>query len=319
MAKVHPFQLFALTLVFLEALSGCGSTQAPASLTFGEPLELSSGESVPEAFSGSASEDNDSKTSIEETNMSQDPSSVPVTPGTHTLENFLATALLPVGETMYIWGGGWNEEDTGAGEEACSIGVSPNWKAFAAAQTADYDYQETRYMIHDGLDCSGYVGWTVYNVMESEDGKEGYVLKSTDTAKTYASYGWGDYLSSDQVADWLPGDIASMKGHVWICLGTCEDGSVLLVHSSPPGVRLCGTQASGDTSEAVTLANQFMSAHCPDWFARYPECSVDPSYIRNSGQLRWNTETFPDAEELRALTPAALLEYLGVPVQTDSP
>ena len=38
-----------------------------------------------------------------------------------TLENLLKTALLPIGNTMYIYGGGWNEEDTGAGIEAMTI------------------------------------------------------------------------------------------------------------------------------------------------------------------------------------------------------
>ena len=27
-----------------------------------------------------------------------------------TLENLLKTALLPIGKTMYIYGGGWNEK-----------------------------------------------------------------------------------------------------------------------------------------------------------------------------------------------------------------
>lgn len=230
------------------------------------------------------------------------------TPGLHTLENFIATALTPVGTTMYVWGGGWNEEDTGAGVEARSIGPSDRWREFAEDQTSDYDHQKTRYQIHDGLDCSGYVGWVIYNTMETEDGKEGYVMKSTDTASTFASYGWGDFLPSDSVTDWLPGDIASMKGHVWISLGTCQDGSVLLVHSSPPGVRICGTSPVGQTSQAVELAKQFMSSNYPEWYARYPECSVSNDYLKKSGQMRWNTATFPDAKELRDLSPKALLE-----------
>ena len=234
--------------------------------------------------------------------------------GLHTLENFLKTALLPVGRTMYVWGGGWNEEDTGAGEEARTLGVSEGWEAFAKAQTADYDYHDTRYQIHDGLDCSGFVGWTVYNVMENESGHEGYVLKSTDTAKTYASYGWGDFLKAEKVQGWLPGDIASMKGHVWICLGTCSDGSVLLVHSSPPGVRICGTtlvSGAKGGSEAIALAESFMSTHCPEWYSRFPDCSVDLNYLTSSAQMRWNEETFEDAGEIRALTPSELLARIA--------
>lgn len=41
-----------------------------------------------------------------------------------TLQNFLTIAMQPVDQTMYVWGGGWNEEDTGAGQDARRIGVS---------------------------------------------------------------------------------------------------------------------------------------------------------------------------------------------------
>lgn len=231
-------------------------------------------------------------------------------PGLKTLKNFLCTALLPLGNTMYIWGGGWNEEDTGAGTDAVSLGVSPQWKAFADLQTNDYDYRTTRYQIHDGLDCSGYVGWTVYNTMETESGKEGYVFKSTDTAELYAGNGWGDFTPASQVKDWLAGDIMSMRGHVWICLGGCEDGSVLLIHSSPPGVRLCGTEIPDGTSQAVSLAEEYMAIHCPEWYRKYPDCQVKSTYLKDSGQMRWNTETFPDADEIRAMTPRELLDTL---------
>ena len=229
--------------------------------------------------------------------------------GLHTLENFLKTALLPVGRTMYVWGGGWNEEDTGAGPEACTIGVSPRWKEFSKDLTSDYEEENYRYQIHDGLDCSGFVGWAVYNVFETESGREGYVYASDDTAKTYASFGWGDFTPKSKVKDWKPGDVASMSGHVWICLGTCEDESVLLVHASPPGVRLCGTKGKKGTSQAVALAEKTMQAYWPDWYARFPKCEVPASYLKAS-QMRWNMETFPDAEEIQSLTPEELLALL---------
>lgn len=55
----------------------------------------------------------------------------------YSLDRLLKNAMLPIGQTMYIWGGGWNEEDTGAGVEAVSIGVSPRWKEFADKQSGD--------------------------------------------------------------------------------------------------------------------------------------------------------------------------------------
>lgn len=229
-----------------------------------------------------------------------------------SLACFLKTATLPLGNTMYVWGGGWNEEDTGAGVEACTIGVSPNWKAFADQQTKDYDHKKVRYQIHDGLDCSGFVGWVAYNVFETENGKEGYVFKSTDVAKTFASYGWGDFLPAKEVKDWKPGDVASMEGHVWISLGTCSDGSVLLLHASPPGVRLCGTQPdiSSAVSEAAGLARKYMSEYYPEWYERFPEFISSDTYLTSSSQLRWNKATFPDAETVQGLSPEELLSLL---------
>ena len=223
-----------------------------------------------------------------------------------SLEKFLRTALLPVGSTAYIWGGGWNEEDTGAGEEAVTLGLSPRWKEFADTIGKDYSEDTTRYQIHDGLDCSGFVGWAVYNTLETEEGKEGYVLSAAEMAKHFAEEkGFGYFLPAKSVKDWAPGDIASMSGHVWISLGTCKDGSVLLVHSSPPGVKLSGTG-----KEAIALAKELMSTYYPDWYERFPDCKAPASYVKKSAQMRWNTETFADAAELQKLSAEEIAELL---------
>ncbi len=75
-------------------------------------------------------------------------------------------------------------------------------------------------------------------------------------ASTYAKYGWGTYKKTIAVKDWKPGDIMSSPTHIYIVVGSCADGSVVLVHSSPAGVRLSGTpDKKGRTnSEAVKLA-----------------------------------------------------------------
>ena len=199
-------------------------------------------------------------------------------PGERSMENLLLTAKQPIGSTMYVWGGGLNEEDTGAGIEAVTIGVSPRWKEFAAQQDSRYNFKDTEYQIHDGLDCSGYVGWVIYNVFEPTNGsseEDGYVVKATSMAETFAGLGWGTYQKASDVTEWKPGDIMSMEGHGWICLGMCEDGSVLLMHSSPPGVRISGTyMADGRKSQAVELAEQCMRENYPLWYADYPECGV---------------------------------------------
>ncbi|EET62769.1 hypothetical protein BRYFOR_05120 [Marvinbryantia formatexigens DSM 14469] len=278
------------------------------------------------------------------------------------LKFFLQIALQPVGSTMYVWGGGWNESDTGAGREACTIGVSPRWKTFASQQTASYDYRTTRYQIHDGLDCSGYVGWCIYNLMhmplsnynqhfmlshpESTDTAQrcihvqntstpsvrgatpyGYVMPAHHMAANFAARGWGTFIPRNQIVNYRAGDIMSSPDHVWIAIGECSDGSVVLLHSSPPGVRLCGTprparvsaicstpgisyspvhsshtptaastrsgnctsSAAPVDSQAVRLASHYMRTYYPDWYSRYPDCSCDSSYLCDYDQMRWDT------------------------------
>lgn len=136
---------------------------------------------------------------------------------------------------MYIWGGGWNEEDTGSGIEAVMLGLSPQWAEFAAQQDKDYNHKNHRYQIHDGLDCSGYVGWAVYNTLETENGRPGYVCSSSIMAESFSQRGLGTYVPVQELDRWEPGDVMSMKGHVWIVVGMCADGSVVLLHASPPG------------------------------------------------------------------------------------
>ena len=71
--------------------------------------------------------------------------SIPLPPERSSLLDFLKTAGQPVGSTMYIWGGGWNEEDTGSGIEAVMLGLSPQWAEFAAQQDKDYNHKNHRY------------------------------------------------------------------------------------------------------------------------------------------------------------------------------
>ncbi len=234
-------------------------------------------------------------------------------PGILSLENLLRTALLPVGNTMYVWGGGWNEADTGAGTEALTLGLSEQWANYAATQDSTYNYKNTRYQIHDGLDCSGYMGWVLFNVFQTENAtseEDGYVMSSTKMAETFSDYGWGEYLTTD-ITQWKPGDICSMSGHVWMSLGMCEDGSVLLLHSSPPGVRICGTRLSdGSDSRAIALAKQIMSTRYPDWYNRYPACDVGYNYLTDSKIMRWNTETLADESGMQEMTAAEISSLL---------
>lgn len=247
---------------------------------------------------------------------------------TSTMEALLTTALEPVGTTMYIWGGGWDDEDQKAGASSARIGLSPTWAEFAAKQDATYDFENHRFERENGLDCSGYIGWVVYNLFETKDGQSGYVTTSTDMAENFASRGWGEVIFHPQ--EFLPGDIVSMDGHVWISLGTCADGSVLLVHSSPPGVSVCGTpipkelksdsvelsemstenRGSSEKSMAVQLAEEFMTTYYPKWQEKYPNRSVSDTYLENVTVMRWNSETLSDSLEWQRKSGEEVLQFL---------
>lgn len=242
------------------------------------------------------------------------PETLPPEPDTVSILDLLRVAAQPVGQTMYVWGGGWNEEDTGAGMEAMTLGLSPRWAEFAAAQDSSYNYKNTRYQIHDGLDCSGYVGWAVYNVLETENGQPGYVCKASAMAQSLSDQGLGDYIPAADMTLWLPGDIMSMKGHVWIAVGMCGDGSVLLLHSSPPGVMFSGTLLpDGSESQASVLADQIMQERFPDWYSRYPHCARSYSYLTNSSAMRWSSDVLTDPEGLRDMTAEEVVNLIFSP------
>lgn len=215
--------------------------------------------------------------------------------GESTVKNFLKTAIAPVGSTMYVWGGGWNKADTEAGTDAKRIGLSPTWRKFASTKTKSYNYKNYRYQIHNGLDCSGYIGWCVYNVLNTKKNQKGYVYSASKQAKKFSQLGFGSYRSAKKVTDYKAGDIMSSTckccGHVWIVIGQCSDGSVVLVHSSPSGVQICGTvtPSGKKNSKAYKLAKKYMKKYYTAWYKRYPKVDRGSTYLSHYGQMRWQT------------------------------
>lgn len=265
------------------------------------------------------------------------------TPGLKTVKNLLATALMPIGHALYVYGGGWNWQDDGASNEARSIGISASWTSFFDTQSMQYNYRakDPAYSYYPygkwneycyaGLDCSGYVGWMLYNVMNTENGREGYVMGANKMAKTFASYGWGDWLRDSikpEERQLLPGDIISKPGHVWVCLGTCEDGSVVFAHSSPTESRVGkpggGVQLSalGDSKEcqAYQLADKYIKTYYPDWYQRYPVALRDfaefTAFSGNPvlGRFTWDVSSadacLTDPDGIRALSAEQVLALL---------
>ncbi len=234
--------------------------------------------------------------------------------GVRSIKNFIKTAFEPVGSVMYIYGGGWNEADDGAGVEAMTIGLSQSWIDFAARQNCDYnchdyDYKKDVNVIHKGLDCSGYVGWVIYNVLN--DGK-GYVTNSYNMNNMLVGLGYGSITPKENVTSHRAGDIMCSScddcRHVYISLGECSDGSVLLLHSSPPGVQLSGTYAPNGNkgSQAVQLAEKYTKSCYADWYERFSENSRNTSYLYHYDKFEWSI--LSDGEGYRNISPEEILE-----------
>lgn len=205
-----------------------------------------------------------------------------------TLKNLLETALLPLGNTMYVYGGGWNSEDSGAENLLHSSHALSVWKRFFEAQDAAYDFRNHLYERKNGLDCSGYVGWVLNCVLE-KNSVEDCVMKAAVMAQTFAARGWGHFISRRDVCEHRIGDVMSTEGHVYFSLGECADGSVLLLHASPPGVTISGTVTPRGSREsnAATLAERIMSKYYPRWHERYPFYVKGISYLTDYDGMRW--------------------------------
>ena len=261
-------------------------------------------------------------------------------PGEKTILNFLKIAMAPVGTTLYIYGGGWDWQDEGSSRQARTIGVSPDWVRFFNEKDEYYTYKEQdgdkqkanpnesyypygKYneYYYAGLDCSGYVGWVLYNTFETEDMKNGYVMGSTSTAKKLAEMGFGEW--TQDITEMKPGEMMCINGHIWISLGTCSDGSTLILHSTPSksrtnqpggGVQISAIGKSTEC-ESYKLADRYMSKYYPEWYRRYPVYLCNPDvYFKftgeNAGKFIWGKEVLADSENVRNMTPKEVLKII---------
>ena len=92
-----------------------------------------------------------------------------------------------------------------------------------------------------GLDCSGYVGWCVYNMLNPTNGKAGFVMLAQKMAKNFASRGWGE-LYGARCSEKFPRrgyyelDLSGLRACLDCARVRASDGSVVMLHASPPGV-----------------------------------------------------------------------------------
>lgn len=233
--------------------------------------------------------------------------------GKSTLKNLLRTGLAPVGNTLYVWGGGWNRPDNGTGKTAKTNGLWPSWKVFYKENKNNYNYRNHRYKIFKGLDCSGFIGWTVYNIFEKKNGKDGYVTWAVNQGKWFARRGFGKYSPSGSFSNFKAGDIMTCATHVWMCVGQCRDGSAVILHASPPAISLAGTPSKSGkkNSMAVRLARRYMKKYYGSLFAMDHSMVVrGMDYRTNYGRMRWNTKTLSDPEGYRKMTADKVLKDL---------
>ena len=221
--------------------------------------------------------------------------------GVRTVRNFLKNALLPLGNTLYIWGGGHTDA------EAESYGVNAQWKQFFNTQNSTYNYSDHLYEYGKGLDCSGYVGWTAHQLT-----KEYATTTSTGMPAYFARKGWGTCVTGDTSQKFTPGDVVSKSGHVWIVIGQCSDGSVVVIHATPPYIQLGGTVSSTGSinSEAIELANEYMKMYYPVAYERYGVKVLDRSYLTGVNHFTWSSSILSDSEGYRRKKPAEILNDL---------
>ncbi len=232
-----------------------------------------------------------------------------------TILHFLQTALKPVGKTLYIWGGGH-----GAGVDT-TYGVLPQWEKFFKSKGKNYDYRNYRWQLYNGLDCSGYVGWALYNTFNTESGHGSLTMLAQDMAYTYGkSWKWGKYRSARKFKNQKAGDIMSLAaGHVYIVVGRCSDGSLVILHSSPRGVMINGTvsKTGKSKSKAWKLAKKYMKKYYPAWMKKFKKTSElrrGYSYLTSYSQMQWyidrENSIMSDPEGLRKMSADKVLKVL---------
>ncbi len=257
--------------------------------------------------------------------------------GKRTVKNFLKTAMTPVGNTLYIYGGHWNWQDKGSSNYAMQVGLSQKVVDFFNSKDTNYNYkndnskgqsyfpyQKYNQYYFAGMDCSGYIGWSLYNTLYVQGKKSSYVESSNTLAYNLSTkYKFGNFSRKFKMSDFKAGDIFSCNGHIWICLGTCSDGSLVIIHSTPSkshsGSYGGGVQISAigndKNCKAYALAKQYMQTYYPQWSERYPvllcSSSVYMSTPKNTnGKFSWASSIMSDPEGYATMNAEEILADL---------
>ena len=222
-----------------------------------------------------------------------------------SLTRLLRTAMLPVGNTLYVWGGG---HDLYIGGDSLRIGVNPQWKKFYDRHGSNYDFSRYKYSYGNGLDCSGFVGWTIYNTYNTKANQSAYVTTSTDFPDYLKRKGFGTYQRVNG-GTFTPGDVVAIDGHVWMVIGMCSDGSVVIVHATPPVIQISGTvtPSGSKNSEAVQLAQAYMKKYFSDAANKFNLCIASKGYLNGVRRFQWYSSKLTDPDGLRNMSAEQVL------------
>ena len=231
-----------------------------------------------------------------------------------TMKQLIEKALIPVGHTLYVYGGGWDDDDIKAGPEARSIGEARGWKMFYKTQNSNYNFKNFMNCSSLGLDCTGYIGWTLYNLFNTENNKEGFVFRSDILGEKLAEKGLGWVERAENIDEYICGDIFFSKKHrhAYICLGECEDKSIVLIHSSPPGVMISGTTTPEGKKGSIAqkTANEFMNKNYPKWRIKFPCSDRGVDYLSDYDRFRFFRLIVTDPDGITLQSPSDVLRSL---------
>jgi hypothetical protein len=108
-----------------------------------------------------------------------------------------------------------------------------------------------------------------------------------------------------------------------MCIGTCNDGSLVIAHSTPSpsrtgqeggGVQL-GAVGNSKNCEAYILADKYMKTYFKEWYSRYNTTLKSFSDYTNfkessSGIFSWNESTLSDPDGIRSMNAQEVLEFI---------
>ncbi len=255
--------------------------------------------------------------------------------GVRTRRNLLLNAFAPVGTTLYV-----PEGIAGSGEGAVPAG----WADFFSWQDETYLYTEwesSGLALYQtcGIDNGGYIAYVLENVLETGESlpRDTSVITSLEEmglgmVLPLMEGGWPDEdeaeasedeedagpptVSLDDIISLMPGDLICTFDEVWIVLGTCADGSLVVFRCAPTlsyqdmpggGVQLSAVGSSTD-SLAYHLVKQVTENIYPLWSERYDVCLLDPSLMYQASCFVWTD--LSDPEGLTALSARQIITSL---------